>query len=74
MFFCVFSFSRVALCVMVLHYIVEFVFHLARLLYFAEKNDFANTGYVYIFMYRRLFKAMLQQQNYYGVPNIHKYE
>lgn len=37
-----FSFNRVALCMIVLHYTVEFVFHLARLLYFAEKIDLAN--------------------------------
>lgn len=39
-----FSFNRVALCMIVLHYTVEFVFHLARLLYFAEKTDLANHG------------------------------
>ncbi|XP_067665421.1 translocating chain-associated membrane protein 1-like 1 [Haliotis asinina] len=42
----VLNFSRVALCMLVLHYIVEFVFHVARLLYFAEKTEFANTGFM----------------------------
>ncbi|XP_052249522.1 translocating chain-associated membrane protein 1-like isoform X2 [Dreissena polymorpha] len=36
------NFNRVALILLVLHYIVEFVFHLARLVYFAEKTDVAN--------------------------------
>ncbi|KAK3088629.1 hypothetical protein FSP39_021485 [Pinctada imbricata] len=40
------NFSRVALVMIVLHYSVEFVFHLARLLYFAEKTDLANTGFM----------------------------
>ncbi|ELU13900.1 hypothetical protein CAPTEDRAFT_175940 [Capitella teleta] len=40
------NFSRVALCILVLHYIVEFVFHLSRLLYFAEKSDLSNTGFM----------------------------
>ncbi|XP_033727793.1 translocating chain-associated membrane protein 1-like 1 [Pecten maximus] len=42
----VLNFNRVALCMMVLHYLVEFVFHLARLLYFAEKSELANTGFM----------------------------
>ncbi|XP_060573624.1 translocating chain-associated membrane protein 1-like isoform X1 [Ruditapes philippinarum] len=36
------NFTRVALLMMVLHYIVESVFHLARLVYFADKLDIAN--------------------------------
>ncbi|XP_062606657.1 translocating chain-associated membrane protein 1-like [Saccostrea cucullata] len=40
------NFNRVALCMIVLHYTVEFVFHLARLLYFAEKTDLANHGFM----------------------------
>ena len=39
-----YSFTRVALCMLVLHYTVEFVFHAARLLYFADKTELANTG------------------------------
>jgi len=42
----VLNFTRVALCMMVLHYTVEFIYHLARLLYFAEKTDLANTGFM----------------------------
>jgi len=37
-----FSFTRAALLMLVLHYVVEFVFHLARLIYFADKQDAAN--------------------------------
>ncbi|XP_064596873.1 translocating chain-associated membrane protein 1-like 1 [Liolophura sinensis] len=40
------NFSRVALCMMVIHYLVEFVFHTSRLLYFAEKSDLAATGFM----------------------------
>lgn len=40
------NFTRVALCILVLHYTVELVFHLSRLLYFADKQDLANTGFV----------------------------
>ncbi|XP_076437685.1 translocating chain-associated membrane protein 1-like 1 [Babylonia areolata] len=38
----VLNFSRVALCMLVLHYLVEFVFHAARLSYFSEKGDMAS--------------------------------
>ena len=41
-----FSFNRVALCMLVLHYIVEFVFHVARLCYFSEKSDLAANAWV----------------------------
>ncbi|ESO83155.1 hypothetical protein LOTGIDRAFT_133925 [Lottia gigantea] len=40
------NFNRVALCMLVLHYTVEFVYHVARLLYFAEKTELANTGFM----------------------------
>ncbi|XP_013402186.1 translocating chain-associated membrane protein 1-like 1 [Lingula anatina] len=40
------NFTRVALCMMVLHYFVEAVFHSARLLYFADRTDLANTGFM----------------------------
>ncbi|KAK6167765.1 hypothetical protein SNE40_021720 [Patella caerulea] len=40
------NFNRVALCMLVLHYTVEFVYHVARLMYFAEKLDLANTGFM----------------------------
>ena len=45
LFLC-FSFNRVALCMLVLHYIVEFVFHVARLCYFSEKSDLAANAWV----------------------------
>jgi len=38
--------TRIALCLLVLHYAVEFIFHLSRLLYFSEKTDLANTGFM----------------------------
>ncbi|CAH1775643.1 unnamed protein product [Owenia fusiformis] len=40
------NFTRVALCLLVLHYTVELLFHLSRLLYFADKPDLANTGFM----------------------------
>lgn len=40
------NFTRVALAMIVLHYTVEFVFHLARLLYFSEKADLASTCFM----------------------------
>ena len=43
-YFFIYSFTRVALCMLVLHYTVELVFHLSRLLYFADKQELANTG------------------------------
>ena len=37
---------------MVLHYVVEFLFHMSRLLYFAEKPDAANIGcVVFVYLY-----------------------
>lgn len=39
----VLNFNRVALCMLVLHYLVEFVFHTARLGYFSEKSDLASS-------------------------------
>ena len=39
-----FSFTRVAMAMIVLHYTVEFVFHVSRILHFADKPEFANTG------------------------------
>ncbi|PVD32561.1 hypothetical protein C0Q70_08002 [Pomacea canaliculata] len=41
----VLNFNRVALCMLVLHYTVEFVFHGARLFYFSEKTDLASTAF-----------------------------
>jgi len=40
------NFNRAALCMMVLHYVVELVFHASRLLYFSDKTDVANTGFM----------------------------
>jgi len=38
--------TKIALCLLVIHYTVEFIFHLSRLLYFSEKTDLANTGFM----------------------------
>uniref|UniRef100_T1IL87 TLC domain-containing protein n=1 Tax=Strigamia maritima TaxID=126957 RepID=T1IL87_STRMM len=40
------NFTRVALCLAVIHYLVETIFHISRLLYFAEKTEIANTGFM----------------------------
>jgi len=42
----IFNFTRVAICLAVMHYMVETVFHLSRLMYFAERTDIANTGFM----------------------------
>jgi len=39
------NFTRIAICLSVLHYLVESVFHVARLLYFAEKAKAASYGF-----------------------------
>lgn len=39
------NFTRVALCLILIHYAVECVFHLARLVYFAEKTQAANVAF-----------------------------
>ncbi|XP_014672061.1 PREDICTED: translocating chain-associated membrane protein 1-like [Priapulus caudatus] len=40
------NFTRVALCLTVLHYLVEGIFHFSRLMYFSDKNDVANVGFM----------------------------
>lgn len=42
----VLNFNRIALCLMVLHCTVESVFHLARLIYFADKVEIANSVFM----------------------------
>lgn len=42
----VLNFNRIAICLMVLHCAVETVFHLARLIYFADKVEIANTVFM----------------------------
>uniref|UniRef100_A0A023FM65 Protein transporter of the tram translocating chain-associating membrane superfamily n=3 Tax=Amblyomma TaxID=6942 RepID=A0A023FM65_AMBCJ len=41
----VLNFSRIALCLSVMHYLVETVFHASRLLLFAERSKAADYGY-----------------------------
>ncbi|XP_065296599.1 translocating chain-associated membrane protein 1 isoform X1 [Dermacentor albipictus] len=41
----VLNFSRIALCLSVMHYLVETVFHASRLLLFAERTKAADYGY-----------------------------
>lgn len=44
--------TRLALLMLVLHYTVEFLFHLARLIYFSDKLSMANHGFmVYNFVF-----------------------
>lgn len=40
----VMNFTRLALCLLVLHYAAETVFHVARLLHFADRPSFAAKG------------------------------
>jgi len=42
----VLNFTRIAICLSVMHYLVESVFHTARLLYFAEKAKAASYGFM----------------------------
>jgi len=45
---CAFSLARLSLLLLVLHYVVEMIFHVSRLLYFSEKSEIANYGYATI--------------------------
>ncbi|XP_003380287.1 translocation-associated membrane protein 1 [Trichinella spiralis] len=40
-----FLFNRVALCILLLHYTAEFIFHVCRLAYFAEKKYISTPGF-----------------------------
>jgi len=56
------SFTRLALCLLVLHYISETVFHVARLLRFADKNSIALKVFSvwnFIFIATRLTSIIL---------------
>jgi len=39
------NFTRVALCILALHYAAEFVFHVCRLAHFAEKKTMSTPGF-----------------------------
>ncbi|XP_054712433.1 translocating chain-associated membrane protein 1-like 1 isoform X2 [Uloborus diversus] len=41
----VLNFTRIAICLSVLHYVVESIFHTSRLLYFAERSRAASYGF-----------------------------
>ncbi|OUC39881.1 TRAM1-like protein [Trichinella nativa] len=43
-----FLFNRVALCILLLHYTAEFIFHVCRLAYFAEKKYISTPGFLRI--------------------------
>jgi translocating chain-associated membrane protein 1 len=43
-FFYVFSFSRVGICLLALHYTSEALFHAARLIYFLDKSENGSKG------------------------------
>ncbi|XP_077990033.1 translocating chain-associated membrane protein 1-like 1 isoform X2 [Glandiceps talaboti] len=40
------SLTRLALFCLIIHYLVEALFHFARLMYFSDKNDIAKPGFV----------------------------
>lgn len=42
--FYVFSFSRVGICLLALHYTSEALFHAARLIYFLDKSENGSKG------------------------------
>jgi len=42
----VLNMTRLALLLLVLHYFVELIFHVSRLLYFSEKTDLSNSGFM----------------------------
>jgi translocating chain-associated membrane protein 1 len=64
--------TRLALVLLVLHYIVEFLFHASRLLYFSEKTDFSNSGFKIwnvLFVLVRLMTITLAALTFwYGLP------
>ncbi|KAI0216988.1 Translocating chain-associated membrane protein 1 [Lamellibrachia satsuma] len=68
------NFTRVALCMMVLHYVVEFLFHTSRLLYFADKTDVANIGFMcwnFLFVLVRLGSITLAVLTFwYGLEKV----
>jgi len=45
------SLTRLALLLLVLHYVVEMIFHTSRLLYFSDKAEIANYGYVFLLIF-----------------------
>lgn len=56
------NFTRVAICLLVVHYIVECVFHFSRLAYFAERTEVAKIGFTVwngLFVFARLFSITL---------------
>ena len=42
------NFTRLALCLLVLHYLAETVFHTARLLHFADRKSIAAKGIIFL--------------------------
>ncbi|XP_013773957.1 translocating chain-associated membrane protein 1-like [Limulus polyphemus] len=69
-----FNFTRVAVCLSVLHYLGETVFHIARLLYFAEKSKAARYGFMtwnVCFIILRICSVLLTVLMFwYGLPRI----
>lgn len=54
--------TRLTLFLLVLHYVVELIFHASRLLYFSEKSEIANPGFMIwniLFVVVRLFTITL---------------
>lgn len=64
--------TRLGLILLVLHYVVELIFHASRLLYFSEKTEFAKPGFLawnILFVPVRLFTITLSVLTlWYGLP------
>uniref|UniRef100_A0A1W7R9H0 Translocating chain-associated membrane protein 1 n=1 Tax=Hadrurus spadix TaxID=141984 RepID=A0A1W7R9H0_9SCOR len=58
----VLNFTRIAICLTTLHYFVECIFHVSRLLYFAEKSKASSYGFLVwnvLFVFVRLASIIL---------------
>ena len=60
----VLNFTRLALCLLVLHYISEAVFHVARLLRFAEKDSVSLKGKLREIVIPLIIRGLLKSKNY----------
>jgi len=68
----VLNMTRLALLLLVLHYVVEFIFHASRLLYFSEKTEISNSSFMIwniLFVLVRLSTITLSVLTlWYGMP------
>lgn len=73
------SLTRLTLFLLVLHYVVELIFHASRLLYFSEKSEIANPGSVEfiwnLFVSQELLKSttLLEQQSLWGSTRSYRF-